>query len=85
VTQRTRTKKRSQGSNRGKPEQTDQPRTATRDDVAVKPEHPGNIPAGTSANPVTWGEPYEADDEEDAEPAGLPEPPARGRRRRLDR
>lgn len=32
---------------------------ADRDDVALKPEHPGNIPAGTSANPVMWGEPYD--------------------------
>jgi len=30
------------------------------EDVAVKPELPGNIPAGTSDNPVMWGEPYDS-------------------------
>jgi hypothetical protein len=35
------------------------PKPSHPDDVAVKPEHPGNIPAGTPGNPVEWGEPYE--------------------------
>ena len=47
------------------------PKAPTPDDVAVKPEHPGNIPAGTPANPVEWGEAYEAPDDDDATDATL--------------
>lgn len=57
--------------NDGKDKRTDAkpseapPKSPHPDDVAVKPEHPGNIPAGTPGNPVEWGEPYEVDENAD--------------------
>jgi len=69
LTQPTRTKGRQAGDREDQPADvkpsSTPPKPPHPDDVAVKPEHPGNIPAGTPANPVEWGEPYEVPGDKD--------------------